>query len=51
MTDSAEITQLFLSTLIWTVVWVAPLPLLGRWTEPIVGLIPFAAGALVALYA
>jgi len=43
MTDAAEMTQLVFFTLVWTVVWVAPLPLLGRWTELILGLIPFAA--------
>jgi hypothetical protein len=43
MTASAEITQLLLFTIVWTIVWVAPLPLLGRRTELLMGLIPFVA--------
>jgi len=46
MTASAEITQLLLFTLLWTAVWVAPLPQLGRRAELIVGLIPFVAFGL-----
>lgn len=46
MTASAQITQLLLFTLLWTAVWVAPLPQLGRRAELIVGLIPFVAFGL-----
>jgi hypothetical protein len=43
MTASAEISQLLLFTLVWTAIWVAPLPRLGRRAELVAGLIPFAA--------
>ena len=46
MTASAEIAKLFLFTLVWTAVWVAPLPKLGRRAELVVGLIPFVAFGL-----
>jgi hypothetical protein len=43
MVDTA---RLMLFTLIWTAVWVAPLPRLGRRAELVAGLIPFAAFGL-----
>jgi len=43
MDDTA---RLILFTLVWTVVWVAPLPRLGRWAELIAGLVPFTAFGL-----
>ena len=43
MEDSA---RLILFTLVWTAVWVAPLPRLGRWAELVAGLVPFAAFGL-----
>ena len=38
--------RLILFTLVWAVVWVAPLPKLGRWAELVAGLVPFAAFGL-----
>jgi len=46
MNVAAEMTQLLLFSVVWTAVWVAPLPRLGRWTELTVGLIPFTAFGL-----
>ena len=43
MEDTA---RLILFTLVWTAVWVAPLPRLGRWAELVAGLVPFAAFGL-----
>lgn len=42
----ADTVRLLIFTIIWTVVWVAPLPRLGRWTELVAGLVPFAAFGL-----
>jgi len=41
-----ETARLILFTLVWTAVWVAPMPRLGRWTELVAGLVPFAAFGL-----
>ena len=38
--------RLILFTLLWTAVWVAPLPRLGRWAELAAGLVPFVAFGL-----
>ncbi|NQW47953.1 MAG: hypothetical protein HQ464_09320, partial [Planctomycetes bacterium] len=38
--------RLILFTLVWTAVWILPLPRLGRWVELVAGLIPFAAFGL-----
>jgi hypothetical protein len=46
MTPMVDTTRLFLFTLLWTAVWVAPLPRLGRWPELVAGLIPFAGFGL-----
>jgi hypothetical protein len=43
MEDTA---RLILFTLVWTAVWILPLPRLGRWAELVAGLIPFAAFGL-----
>jgi hypothetical protein len=43
MDDTA---RLILFTLVWTAVWVAPLPRLGRLTELVAGLVPFTAFGL-----
>ena len=43
MDDTA---RLILFTLVWTAVWVAPLPRLGRWAELVTGLVPFTAFGL-----
>ena len=43
MTDTA---RFIVFTLVWTAVWVAPLPSLGRWAELGAGLLPFAAFGL-----
>lgn len=43
MEDTA---RLILFTLVWTAVWVAPLPRLGRWAELVAGLVPFTAFGL-----
>lgn len=43
MEDNA---RLILFTLVWTTVWVAPLPRLGRWAELVAGLFPFTAFGL-----
>jgi hypothetical protein len=43
MEDTA---RLVLFTLVWTAVWVAPLPSLGRWSELVAGLVPFTAFGL-----
>ena len=43
MDDTA---RLILFTLLWTAVWVAPLPRLGRWAELVAGLFPFTAFGL-----
>lgn len=42
----ADTSRLILFTLVWTVVWMAPLPRLGRWAELLAGLIPFVAFGL-----
>jgi len=41
-----ETARLILFTLVWTAVWVAPLPRLGRRAELVAGLVPFAAFGL-----
>lgn len=46
MTDHADSLRLTLFTLVWTAVWVAPLPRLGRWPEFVAGIVPFAAFGL-----
>jgi hypothetical protein len=46
MTSQTESVRLILFTIIWTAVWVAPLPRLGRWAELVAGLIPFTAFGL-----
>ena len=43
MDDTA---RLILFTLVWTAVWVAPLPRLGLWAEVVAGLVPFTAFGL-----
>jgi hypothetical protein len=43
MEDTA---RLILFTLVWTAVWVARLPRLGRWAELVAGLVPFTAFGL-----
>ena len=43
MEDTA---RLILFTLVWTAVWVAPLPRLGLWAELVAGLVPFTAFGL-----
>jgi hypothetical protein len=43
MQDTA---RLILFTLVWTAIWVAPLPRLGRWAELVAGLVPFTAFGL-----
>jgi hypothetical protein len=43
MEDTA---RLILFTLVWTAVWVARLPRLGRWAELVTGLVPFTAFGL-----
>ncbi len=43
MDDTA---RLILFTLVWTAVWVAPLPRLGRWPELVAGIVPFTAFGL-----
>jgi len=43
MEDTA---RLILFTLVWTAIWVAPLPRLGRWAELVAGLVPFTAFGL-----
>jgi len=43
MTDTV---RLALFTVVWTAVWAAPLPRLGRWAEVVAGLIPFVAFGL-----
>ena len=43
MEDTA---RLILFTLIWTAIWVAPLPRLGGWAELVAGLVPFTAFGL-----
>ena len=43
MEDTA---RLILFTLVWTAIWVAPLPRLARWAELVAGLVPFAAFGL-----
>jgi len=43
MEDTA---RLILFTLVWTAVWVAPLPRLDRWAELVAGLVPFVAFGL-----
>lgn len=42
----ADTTRLMLFTVIWTAVWIAPLPQIGRGAELIAGLVPFAAFGL-----
>jgi len=41
-----ETARLILFTLLWTAVWIAPLPRLGRGAELVAGLVPFAAFGL-----
>jgi len=41
-----DTVRLILFTLVWTAVWVAPLPRLGNWAELVAGLVPFAAFGL-----
>ena len=43
MDDTA---RLILFTLVWTAVWMAPLPRLGLWAEVVAGLVPFTAFGL-----
>ena len=43
MEDTA---RLILFTLVWTAVWVAPLPRLGLWAEVVAGFVPFTAFGL-----
>ena len=42
----ADTSRLVLFTLVWTVVWIAPLPRLAGWAELVAGLVPFAAFGL-----
>lgn len=46
MTDHSESLRLVLFTLVWTAVWVAPVPRIGRWPELVAGLVPFTAFGL-----
>jgi len=41
-----DTVRLILFTLVWTAIWVAPLPRLGRWAELVAGLFPFTAFGL-----
>jgi len=41
-----ETARLILFTLLWTAVWIAPLPRLGRGAELVAGLVPFTAFGL-----
>jgi hypothetical protein len=41
--STLDTLRLILFTLVWTAVWIAPLPRLGRWAEPSAGLVPFTA--------
>jgi hypothetical protein len=41
-----DTARLILFTLVWTAIWVAPLPRLGRWAELVAGLVPFTAFGL-----
>jgi hypothetical protein len=41
-----DVIRLILFTLVWTAIWVAPLPRLGRWAELVAGLFPFTAFGL-----
>jgi len=44
--STLDTLRLILFTLVWTAVWIAPLPRLGRWAELVAGLVPFAAFGL-----
>jgi len=46
MTHHTDTARLILFTLLWTAVWVAPLPRLAKWLELVLGLVPFAAFGL-----
>jgi fluoride ion exporter CrcB/FEX len=46
MASMADSVRLALFTLVWTAIWVAPLPRLGRWPELVAGLVPFTAFGL-----
>lgn len=46
MTREAEAIRLLLFTVVWTIAWVAPLPPMARWSELVVGLVPFVAFGL-----
>jgi hypothetical protein len=41
-----DTVRLILFALVWTAIWVAPLPRLGRWAELVAGLFPFMAFGL-----
>ena len=41
--STLDTLRLILFTLVWTAVWIAPLPRLGRWAELSAGLVPFTA--------
>ena len=44
--STLDTLRLILFTLVWTAVWIAPLPRLGRWAELVAGLVPFTAFGL-----
>ncbi len=46
MTHHTDTARLILFTLLWSAVWVAPLPRLAKWPELVLGLVPFAAFGL-----